>query len=137
MIKKFLSSLLIIPIISSINLSESSTPSVIEETNTTSVVDENKTFTGHIYLETEKGCYFYSVNEEDKTACINSYQGNDDEITLPTKIRDYTVISINCMFDSNTLKRINIPTAIPKIEGISLDCPELQEIRITNGVNYL
>lgn len=137
MLKKFLISLLMVPLISSVNMSETNIPGVIEETNTPSVIEENKTFTGHIYLETEKGCYFYSVNEEDKTACINSYQGNDEEITIPTKIRDYTVISINCMFDSNTLKCINIPTAIPKIEGISLDCPKLQEIRITNGVNYL
>lgn len=128
MIKKLLSSLLIIPIISSVNLSETNTPSDIEEA---------KTFSGHIYLETEKGCYFYSVNEEDKTACINSYQGNDKEIIIPTEIRDYTVVSINCTFDSNTLKCINIPTIITNIEGIHLDCPKLQEIRITNGVNYL
>jgi len=76
---------------------------------------------------------------EDMTASINMYQGNLDNVTVPTKILDYTIDTVDEQaFFSRGFATLTVPKGIKKISDKAfLSSYLLSELELSDTVEYI
>ena len=94
-------------------------------------------------FEVEEFAYRITNTAHPYTAQLYEYQGNDNEVTIPSSVRHegitYAVTSIgHYAFASKSLKKITIPNSITSIEDCAfIFCYDLQTIEIPTSVTQL
>lgn len=83
--------------------------------------------------------FTYTLDEENKTATINSYVGEEKFLKIPDKIEgEYVVVAINDnSFVGNKATLIQLPETIEYIGDGAFKNSKLREINIPNSVKYI
>ncbi len=85
------------------------------------------------------GDYTYTVND-DGTATITKYIGNDAEVTIPEKIDGYTVTTIgDHSFSFNkVIQKVTFPDSVEKIVGAAFaECHSLKSVSLSKNLKVI
>ena len=81
----------------------------------------------------------YTVSDNNE-ARITKYKGNAENVNIPAKIGNYTIVQINHdAFNGNTsIKTVSIPSSVRQIDTDAFaDCSALEEIKFSEGIQKL
>ena len=77
---------------------------------------------------------------EDGTLEIYSYNGNEEEVKIPSKFDGKTVSSIgeHAFWHSDTITSLSVPSSVKKIKAYALgDCKNVEKITISSGATEI
>lgn len=84
------------------------------------------------------GNYTYTVNE-DGTATITEYIGNDAEITVPAEIDGHTVTVIGnrAFWENKVIKKVILPDTVETIGPYAFSGSTLENIKLSNNLKII
>ncbi|MBQ2730198.1 MAG: leucine-rich repeat protein [Clostridia bacterium] len=83
--------------------------------------------------------FYFTFNEEEKTAELDYYNGNEKEVVIPETVNGYTVVRIDdSAFSGDVVTKVVIPNSVKEIGMHSFsNCTNLQEVVLSNSLEVI
>ncbi len=84
------------------------------------------------------GDYTYTVND-DGTATITGYNGNDADVTVPAEIDGHTVTVIGnrAFYENKIIKKVILPDTVETIDTYAFSGTTLENIKLSNNLKVI